>query len=314
MQRYLLARVVSGLVSLLIVTFIVFGMINLVPGDIVAVLVGDAGYTPAEAKQLRHELGVDRPLPVRYASWLGDVVRLHFGTSIKSGRKVSNIIKDSMPVSLELTALALVLTTFFGVALGVWSAVRQDKWDDYTLRLLAIAGISVPSFWIATMSVVLPAIWWKWAPPLFYVSFSKSPGGNIKILLLPAVILALNGAATTMRISRTTTLEVLREDFVRTARAKGLGRSVVLWRHVLKNTMLPTLTVLGGYVAFLFGGAVVVETVFNLPGIGTTIVTALHNRDFPVITSMTLVVGAVVIAVNLLIDMSYKWFDPRVTF
>lgn len=314
MQTYIANRVLTGLLTLFLVTFLVFGLINLVPGDVVAVLVGDAGYTPQEAQQIRHGLGLDRPLPVRYLSWVGDVSRLHFGDSIKSGRPVADVIKSSVPVTVELAVLAVILTVIFGIALGMWSAVRQDRPDDYILRLVAIAGISVPSFWIATMAVVLPAIWWRWTPPLFYTPLSQDPLGNIEILLAPAAILAIQSAAVIMRITRSSALEVLREDYVRTARAKGLGGLIVLRRHVLGNSMLPILTVLGGQIAFLLGGVVVVETVFNLPGIGTTAVAALHNRDFPVIQGLNLVVGATVILVNLIIDLLYRVFDPRISF
>jgi len=314
MQRYLVTRVLTGIITLLVVSFIVFGLINLVPGDVVAVLMGDQGYTEAEAFKIREQLGMNRPLPVRYASWLADVARLDFGESIKSGRKVTNIIQTSVPVTAELSLISIILTVVMGIPLGVWSAVRQDRADDYIMRLVAIAGLSIPSFWIGTMVVVLPAIWWGWVPPLFYKTFAQDPWGNVSIMLIPAAILGLHSGAVLMRITRSSVLEVLREDYVRTARAKGLANLVVLRRHVLRNSVLPVLTVLGGQLAFLLSGAIVVETIFNLPGLGTVVVRALTNRDFPVITGVTLLISFVVVVVNLVVDLLYRVFDPRITY
>jgi len=314
MQRYLVTRILTGIITLLVVSFIVFGLINLVPGDVVAVLMGDQGYTEAEAFKIREQLGMNRPLPVRYASWLADVARLDFGESIKSGRKVTNIIQTSVPVTAELSLISIILTVVMGIPLGVWSAVRQDRADDYIMRLVAIAGLSIPSFWIGTMVVVLPAIWWGWVPPLFYKTFAQDPWGNVSIMLIPAAILGLHSGAVLMRITRSSVLEVLREDYVRTARAKGLANLVVLRRHVLRNSVLPVLTVLGGQLAFLLSGAIVVETIFNLPGLGTVVVRALTNRDFPVITGVTLLISFVVVVVNLVVDLLYRVFDPRITY
>jgi peptide/nickel transport system permease protein len=314
MQKYLLTRILTGIITLFVVSFIVFGLINLVPGDVVAVLMGDQGYTEEEAFKIREQLGMNRPLPIRYASWLGDIATLDFGESIKSGRKVTNIIQTSVPVTAELSLISIILTVVIGIPLGVWSAVRQDRADDYAMRLIAIAGLSIPSFWIGTMVVVLPAIWWGWVPPLFYKTFAQDPWGNISIMLIPSAILAGHSAAVLMRITRSSVLEVLREDYVRTARAKGLANLVVLRRHVLRNSVLPVLTVLGGQLAFLLSGAIVVETIFNLPGLGTVVVRALTNRDFPVITGVTLLISFVVVVVNLVVDLLYRVFDPRITY
>lgn len=314
MQRYLATRLITGFITLFVVSFIVFGLINLVPGDVVAVLMGDQGYTEEEAFQIREQLGMNRPLPIRYASWLGDIARLDLGESIKSGREVTDIIETSLPVTAELALVSIILTVALGIPLGVWSAVRQDRADDYAMRLLAIAGLSIPSFWIGTMVVVLPAIWWGWVPPLFYKTFAQDPWGNVSIMLIPAAILGTHSGAVLMRITRSAVLEVLREDYVRTARAKGLANLVVLRRHVLRNSVLPVLTVLGGQIAFLLSGAIVVETIFNLPGLGTVVVRALTNRDFPVITGVTLLISFTVVGVNLVVDLMYRVFDPRITY
>ena len=314
MQSYLIARLLTGVITLFGISFIVFGMINLVPGDVIAVLVGDAGYTQEEAREIEHELGLDKPLPERYVRWLGDLFQGDLGESIKSGREVKDIIRASVPVTLELAIMVFVMATLVGIPLGVWSAVRQDKVDDYIMRITAILGLSIPSFWIGTMVIVLPAIWWGWVPPLFYKDFLDDPMGNIGIMITPAAILTANVSAVLIRMTRSSVLEVLREDYVRTARAKGLGSTAIMSRHVLRNAVLPVLTVLGNYAAFLITGTVTLETIFNLPGLGTTVVTALNNRDFPVVTGVTLIIAMGVVLVNLIVDVLYRVFDPRVSY
>ena len=313
MQRYIMVRLLTGLVTLLGVSLIVFGMLNLVPGDPIAALV-DGGYTPEQAEGLRQQLGLDRPLPERYAVWLAAVVRGDFGVSFKTGQRVSTIIKDSLPVTFELGVATMLLTMIAGIPLGVWSAVRQDKLDDHVIRIVSITGLSVPSFWIGTMVVVLPAVWWGWTPPLFYKPFSEDPLANLGVLVAPALILAFNSAASLMRITRSSVLEVLREDYVRTARSKGLAGRLVLVRHVLRNALLPVLTVLGGQLAFVVGGAVVIETIFNLPGMGRSLVTGLTFRDYPVVQGINLVLAVTIVASNILIDLLYPVVDPRISY
>jgi len=313
-MKYVTTRVAGGVLTLFIVSFLVFGVINLVPGDVVAVLTGDQGYTPEDAIKIKHELGMDKPIPERYVRWLGDISRGDFGESIKDGREVTEIIQKGFQTTVELALLAVVLTVIIGIPLGVWSAVRQDKIDDYILRTISIGFLSIPTFVIGTLIIVLPAKYWGWTPPLFFEYFMDDPVQNLSMLIIPAAILASHTSAVVMRITRSAVLEVLREDYVRTARAKGLTERVVLTRHALKNAMLPVITTLGGQFAFLMGGAVVVEVIFNVPGIGQTMVTAIHNRDFPVITGVNLVIATIVVVTNLGIDLSYKVLDPRVTY
>jgi len=314
MGTYVVNRVWSGLITLLLVTFLVFALQNLLPGDIVATLMGDQGYTPAEAAKVRHELGLDKPIPTRYVEWLGAIAHGDLGTSLVNGRPVTTILKTDYPVSLELAVIALIISTAAGIPLGVYSAIRADQWDDYAARFVSIIGYSVPGFYLATVVIVFPAIWWGWVPPLFFVHFEDDPVGNLAFMIVPALVLATGAAARNARLVRSQVLDTLREDYVRTARAKGIAGVSLISRHVLRNALLPVITLLGSQFIFLVSGAVVVETIFSIPGIGTTLVSSLQHRDYPVISGVDLVVAALLIASYIVVDLCYKFCDPRVTF
>lgn len=314
MGAYVVNRLWTGLITLLLVSFLVFGMLNLIPGDIVGTLMGDQGYTQAEANQIRHELGLDKPVATRYIYWLGDIGHGNFGQSLVNGRKVTQILEAAFPVSLELAVLALVISSGVGIPLGVYSAVRQDKPDDYVARLVTIVGYSVPHFYLATVVIVFPAIWWGWVPPLFYVHLTDDPVGNLTFMLVPALVLATGAAARVARLTRSQVLETLREDYVRTARAKGIAGVSLIRRHVLRNALLPVVTLMGSQVVALLAGAVVIEIVFSIPGIGTTLLSAIQHRDYPVITGVNIVVAVLVVFSNLIVDLSYRFCDPRVSY
>lgn len=314
MQAYITLRVLTGVLTLFAVTVIVFGLVNFTPGDVVDSITQDQAVSQEEVQEIRHELGLDRPLIVRYFDWLGHIVRLDFGESLSSGRSVNDIIKDAAPVSIQLGLIAWVISILIGIPFGVYVAVRRGRLDDQLLRITSIIGLSAPTFWIATMVVVLPAMWWGWVPPLFFKRFSDDPLGSIAIMITPALILASHSSCTLMRFTRSAVLEVLREDYVRTARAKGLGEFAVLARHVVKNAMLPVLTISGTQLVALISGVVVLETIFNLPGLGRTMITALNTRDYPVVQGINLMLATVVVVTNLLVDLLYKVFDPRVTY
>lgn len=314
MGQYVVKRVWTGIVTLFLVSFLVFGLVNLSPDQIIATLIGDQGYTPQDAAIVKHELGLDKPLVPRYISWLGAMSHGDFGNSIISGRPVSQIIKTAFPVTLELSVLTLIVSTLVGVPLGVYSAVRQDKPDDYVARLFSVIGLSVPHFYLGTMVVVFPAIWWGWVPPLFFTHFEDDPIGNLTFMLVPVLVLATGPAARFARITRSAVLDALREDYVRTARAKGIAEMTVIQRHVLRNALLPVVTVFGGTITFLLAGAVVIETIFSIPGVGTALINAIQRRDFPVITGINAVIATLVIASNLIVDLSYRLLDPRITF
>jgi peptide/nickel transport system permease protein len=314
MGAYIINRAWTGIITLFLVTFLVFGIMNLLPGDIVGTLMGDQGYTQAEANQIRHELGLDKPLAIRYVSWVGGLTHGNFGDSLVNGRPVTKILKTSFPVSIELAFISLIISTAVGIPLGVYSAIRQDRWDDYVARLLSIIGYSVPAFWLGTVVIVFPAIWWGWVPPLFFVHLEDDPVGNLTFLIVPALVLAAAAAARNARLTRSQVLETLREDYVRTARAKGVTGVPLISRHVLRNALLPVITQLGGTIIFLIVGAVVVETIFSIPGIGTTLLSAIQHRDYPVIQGILLVTAFIVIISHILVDLSYKIADPRVTY
>lgn len=313
MQSYVFTRLAASMVTLLVVTFIAFGAINFVPGSIVDVLAGDQGYTPEQAKEIEHDLGMDKALPERYAIWLGDVFKGDLGHSLKSGRNTTDIVQHTLPVTLELAVFATFITIIIGIPLGIITAIRQDKPEDHLLRGISIGFISVPSFWLGTMIIVLPSVWWHWTPPLIYKDITEDPIANLRMLAIPALILGANSAALVIRVTRSAMLEVMREDYVRTARSKGLSEMLIIQRHAIRNAMLPVITVLGGQFAFLMGGTVVVEVIFGIPGMGQAMVGAISNRDFQVITGLTLVIGAIVVAINLLIDLMYRVLDPRIT-
>jgi peptide/nickel transport system permease protein len=314
MGAYVVNRLWTGVITLLLVSFLVFGLLNLIPGDIVGTLMGDQGYTQAEANTIRHELGLDKPVTTRYIFWLGDVGHGNFGQSLVNGRSVSKIMKTAFPVSLELALLALVISSGVGIPLGIYSAIRQDTPDDYAARLVTIIGYSVPHFYLATVVIVFPAIWWGWVPPLFFVHLSDDPVGNLTFMIVPALVLATGAAARVARLTRSQVLETLREDYVRTARAKGISGLRLIQRHVLRNALLPVVTLMGSQVVALLAGAVVIETVFSIPGIGTTLISAIQHRDYPVITGVNIVIATMVVLSNLLVDLSYRFCDPRVTY
>jgi peptide/nickel transport system permease protein len=314
MGAYVINRLWTGVITLLLVSFLVFGLLNLIPGDIVGTLMGDQGYTQAEANTIRHELGLDKPVTTRYIFWLGDITRGNFGQSLVNGRSVSKIMQTAFPVSLELAVIALVISSGVGIPLGIYSAIRQDTPDDYAARLVTIIGYSVPHFYLATVVIVFPAIWWGWVPPLFFVHLSDDPVANLTFMIVPALVLATGAAARVARLTRSQVLETLREDYVRTARAKGISGLRLIQRHVLRNALLPVVTLMGSQIVALLAGAVVIETVFSIPGIGTTLISAIQHRDYPVITGVNIVIATLVVFSNLIVDLSYRLCDPRVTY
>lgn len=312
MGRYIARRLLLSVLTLLLVSIIVFGSVRLMPGDIVTTLLEGTGYDPAREDELRHQLGLDRPAYEQYFVWLGDVVRGDLGVSLWSGESISNLVQDRLIVTVELAIITTLIALLIGLPLGVLSAVRQDTPLDYATRSLAILAVSVPYFWIATLVIALPARWWGWTPPVNYQPFVDDPWTNIKVFLVPSLVLGVNLAGTIMRMGRSSMLEVLRLDYMRTARAKGLRERVVLTRHGLRNALIPVVTIIGLQLAFLLGGSVIIETIFALPGMGRLMVDSLSVRDYNVVQAVTLVFAAILVLVNLLIDLLYGVIDPRV--
>lgn len=315
MGRYITRRIAGLIPTLLLLLFLVVFMIQLIPGDVIDLILEEKFAKNDEARaQLEMELGLDRPLPLRYLAYVGNVARGDLGESLWTKQPVASTIARRALPTLEVGALAITIGAFLGIFVGTISAVRQDTMLDYSLRSIAILGLSIPSFAIATAFVVFPAIWWGVAPNLRYVGITDAPISHLKIIIPPALILGTQLSATLMRLMRTTMLNELRQDYVRTANSKGLLFRSVVMRHVLKNALIPVITLLGLQVAFLIGGSVIVESVFAIPGVGRLLLSSIANRDYPLIQGIVVVIGFFVITSNLLIDLSYAWLDPRIRY
>ena len=313
MGRYVLRRLMLLLPTLALVTLLVFSIIRLLPGDIVTLMMSEQGYAGDKAK-LEQMMGLDQPFYLQYFTYIGKVLRGDLGVSFWTKEPVLDEILRRLPVSLELAVLAMFFGLLIAVPTGIFSAVRQDTWLDYLFRSTAIGGLSVPGFWMATVVIVSASIWWQWVPPMRYTPLARDPMKNLSQLLLPAIILGFALSASVMRMTRSMVLEVLREDYVRTAWAKGLSESVVIARHVLKNAMIPVVTVMGLQLSALLGGTVIMESIFVLPGMGKFLLDAITWRDYPVIQGINLFLATSIIVLNLLIDVVYAFLDPRIRF
>jgi peptide/nickel transport system permease protein len=311
MYRYIIRRLLLSVPTLLIVSFLVFMMVRIDPDSVVAARLGE-GYTPEQADQIKDEYGLNNPVWSEYVKWIGDLVKGDWGRSAYTFKPVLEEMAPKFGVTLELAILAVIFSVLIGVPIGVYSAMRQDRWPDYTLRVFAIFGLSVPGFLIATITLTILARRFGWIPETNYVSFTDDPVRNLKNMWLPAFILSLASAAQVMRFSRTMMLDVLRQDYIRTAWAKGMRERVVISRHALRNALLPVITVVGLTMTFLVGGTVVFESLFTLPGLGTHLIRAVQQKDFAVVQGVTLVFAIAVITINLLVDVAYTVLDPRI--
>lgn len=312
MGAFILRRLLLLIPVLLGVSIVVFTMIHAIPGDPTQVLVGtDQLITDEQREAIRQQYGLDQPLPVQYGKWIGRVLQGDLGTSIRTRRALTYELRLRLPVTIELTLLAALLGTIPAVAVGVLAAVRRNSRLDYFATVTTLVGISVPNFLLATLLVLLFSVKLKWLPPIGYVSIRQDAVQNLKVMIMPAVSLALPLAAILMRYTRSSVLEVLSSDHVRVARAKGLSQRTVLGRHVLRNASIPIITIAGIQVATLLGGTVIIERIFSLPGIGSYIVDGINNRDYAVVTSVTLVMSTIFVLVSLLVDILYAVMDPR---
>ena len=299
--------------TMALVTLLVFSIIRLLPGDIVTLMMSEQGYASDKA-QLERMLGLDQPFYKQYVTYLGRVFQGDLGVSFWTKEPVLEEILRRLPVSLELAVLAMFFGLIIALPVGIFSAIRQDTWLDYLFRSGAIGGLSIPSFWMATVVIVTASIWWQWVPPMRYTPFARDPMRNLSQLLLPAIILGLALSASVMRMTRSMVLEVLREDYVRTAWAKGLPERMIVARHVLKNAMIPVVTVVGLQLSTLIGGTVIMESIFVLPGMGKFLLDAITWRDYPVIQGINLFLATGVIVLNLVIDVVYGYLDPRIRY
>jgi peptide/nickel transport system permease protein len=313
--KYIGRRIVGLIPSVLLLLFIVVFMIELIPGDIIDLMLEEKSANNEENRAiLSKELGLDKSLPVRYITYIGNAVRGDFGESLWTKRPVTEMIMGRLPATVEIGVLSILIGSVVGIFVGAVSAVKQDSALDYTLRSVSTLGISVPNFAIATAVVVLPALWWGITPNLRYVRFTEAPWDHMKIIILPSLVLALGLSTSLMRISRTTMLEVMRQDYIRTARAKGIKESKVIVSHAMKNAMIPVITLLGLQIAFLLSGSVITETVFAIPGVGRLLVASIASRDYPVVQGIVVMIALFVMFTNLVIDVSYAWLDPRIKF
>ncbi len=315
MRTYITHRLAVAVLTLVGMSVVIFLLLRLAPGNIVDILFSTGGYVSESDKAaIMKELGIDRPLWVQYVDWLRDILTGNLGKSYRYDLPAWQVIKPLIPVTVELAILSTIIAVLLGVPTGVISAVRQDTTLDYLLRIVSLAGLSMPSFWLGMVIILALVAWLGWIPPVILVS----PTENFKIhavqFLLPALAVGYRSSALIMRITRSSVLEVLREDYIRTAWAKGQKGRVVVWRHALRNAILPVVTVIGIEFAFLIGGLVVTETVFNLPGVARFLVQAILWRDYPIVQNLVMFIAIVVILSNLFVDMLYSWLDPRVRY
>jgi peptide/nickel transport system permease protein len=311
MHKYILQRVLLMIPTVLFVSMVIFSLIRMIPGDVTQIMVENFKYA-SDTKELKRQLGLDQPIPVQYTKWVWGVVRGDFGTSIWTKRSIADELKTRFPVSLELGLYAMLVSVALAIPVGVLAAIRQDTWIDYVLRTFSIVFLSVPGFWLATLVVVLPSLWWQKSPLLPWAYFHQDPLQNLLVLTTPAIILGVDRAAALMRMTRSQMLEVLRQDYVRTAWAKGLRERRVVLRHALKNALIPVVTIIGLQVPVILGGSLIMESIFNLPGMGQFLINVINQRDYPMLQAITVVFTVTVLAVNLVVDIIYAYLDPRV--
>jgi peptide/nickel transport system permease protein len=311
--RYLLRRLGTVVPVLLVVSVVVFSLIHLTPGDPVTIMLREEA-DPATAATLRRQLGLDRPLPVQYLTWLGHALRGDLGRSIRTNQPVAEAIRQRMPVTLSLAAAALLGALLVGLPAGILAAVRRNSAVDLLTAALAVSGVSLPTFWLGVLLVFWFSVTLGWLPPIGWVSPSRDLVGWLRSLILPAVTLGTAIAAVVMRMTRTSLVEVLDVDYIRTARAKGLAERRILLGHALRNALIPVVTEVGLQAGALLGGAVITETIFALPGIGRLLVDAIFQRDFPIVQGVVLVLAVNFLAVSFLVDLAYAWLDPRIRY
>jgi peptide/nickel transport system permease protein len=310
--------------TLLFVSIIIFFLIHFIPGDIIDAMMAANPDAELDRKALERMLGLDAPLLVQYGRWLGvfpladgtlgGIFQGKLGRSWWARKPVVELVALKWPVTLELGIMGLIMAQFIAIPIGIYSALRQDKWGDFVARSFAIFCISVPGFWLATLVIVFPSIWWGYMPPLFLIRFMDDPIGNLKMFIVPAAILGMAMSGMTMRMTRTMMLEVLRQDYIRTAYAKGLRERVVTFRHALKNALIPVVTLIGLQMPVMIGGTVIIEQIFGLPGMGRLILNGVLQRDRALISGVLLLLSIALVLVNLLVDLTYSFLEPRIRY
>jgi peptide/nickel transport system permease protein len=319
MGAYVIRRLLLIIPTLFLVTILVFLIIRLIPGDVIDLMMSQNMFETmrgreVNAEAIRHRLGIDEPIYTQYGKWIAGAVHGDLGNSMWTDRPVSEELATRLPISLELGVLGIIVGLVIAVPVGVYSGIRQDTIGDYLGRSFAILCIAVPNFWIATLVIVLPSIWWHWTPALQYISLAADPWGNFRQFILPSAVLGMALSGFTMRMTRTMMLEVLRQDYIRTAWAKGLKERLIIIRHAMKNALIPVISIAALQIPVLIGGEVIIEQIFSLPGIGRYFLDAIANRDYTIVSGINLVVATVVLANNLFTDLTYGFLDPRVHY
>jgi len=325
MRAYIIRRLLLTIPTIVIVSFLIFLMMRLVPGTIVDIMVAQLQYfTEEDVQDIVHSLGFDVPVVVQYGRWLGvvpeedggldGILEGNLGFSMLKGTSVNEDIAARWPVTFELGLMGILISQIIALPIGIYSALRQDTWGDYIGRSFAIICIAVPGFWVGTMIIVLPSIWWGYMPSITLIPFSQDPIGNLKMFIIPALVLGMEMSGATMRMTRTMMLEVLRQDYIRTAWAKGLRERVVILRHALKNALIPLVTIMGWLLPGLIGGTVVIENIFCLPGMGRLLMQATAQRDYTMVSGVMFIYSIAMVLINLGVDVAYAYLDPRVRY
>jgi peptide/nickel transport system permease protein len=313
MQAYIVRRLVALIPTLIFTSIIVFASMRLIPGDVIDLMLAQNDIaTGQDRAAIEAALGLDRPVFVQYFVWIGSVLQGDLGRSLWQNVPVTEQLAATLPITFELGFLALLVALSVALPIGIYSAMRQDTRGDYVARSFSLIMLAVPAFWLGTLVMVFPSVWWRWSPELIYTPFFEDPFKNLSHMLVPAIILGLGMSAVTMRMTRTMMIEVMRQDYIRTARAKGLGERLVIVRHALRNGLIPVVTLIGLQAPLLIGGAVILEQIFVVPGMGVLLLEAVFQRDYPVVSGVFLVVGVGILFINLLVDLSYGILDPKV--
>ncbi|MBN1190119.1 MAG: ABC transporter permease [Dehalococcoidales bacterium] len=317
MTAYIIRRLIIGVIILLIVTLLVFLAMRLLPGDPLVIFISQSQvevYTPEQLAELRTEYGLDRSLPVQYISWLGNMLRGDMGKSILLGQDVGYLISTRLPVTIYFGAMSFIVSSFFGVIFGVVCALRRGTWIDSFVTVLANIGITVPAFWLGVLLMYVFSLLLHWLPTAGYVPPTENLGQSLRAAIMPVICLSLFSVAALARQTRSAMLEVVSQDYIRTAWSKGLRERVIILRHTIKNAMIPVITILGLQVGLVFGGSVLIEKVFSIPGMGRLLADSLFSHDYQIVQAGTLVIAIVVVLSNLIVDISYGWFDPRIRY
>ena len=319
MRKYILRRLLLFIPTLLGASILIFVLLRLVPGDIAEILVYQSGTESSavqekQIQEIRAEFGLDRPVAIQYVLWLGNALRGDFGYSYTQRRPVWDILAERFPRSLELAVLTLVIAVVWAIPLGVISAARQNTWVDYVVRLVSISGLSLPIFFTGVLILYGLVRFFRWMPPLEFVAFTENPLENLKQFVWPTLAQAYYISAPITRLTRSQMLEVIRQDYIRTARAKGLGNHSVVYHHALRNSLLPVVTFLGWWGGRLLGGIVIMEIIFAIPGMGTALVQAVNYRDYPTVQALVFVMSLIFLGLNLIVDLLYGWLDPRIRY